>query len=215
MMAQRSHKPSPVLRKAIKQHTRAAYQEAILDAASAVFSRMGFVEARIADIAAEAGVSVGTLYNYFRNKDDVISSLVAYELACFHERLTGIADRPDPLERIRRILEISFRYLEERGALLTMALQAGVLQEHTAAADGCPDHHDARVHVLSLYEAALAEAIRAGRVRSELSPTRLAVTLDGMTSALIFDWVRSGQSQPLVPQADFIFDVFMKGAASR
>jgi AcrR family transcriptional regulator len=214
-MAQRLRKRSPTLRKAIKQHTRAAYQEAILGAASAVFSRMGFVEARIADIAAEAGVSVGTVYNYFRNKDDVISSLVAHEHACFHERLTGVADTPDPLERIRRILEISFCYLEERGALLAMALQAGVLQEHVGGTEGCPDHHDARIHVLSLYEAALAEAIRAGRVRSELSPSRLAVVLDGMATALIFDWVRSGQSQPLVPQAEFICDVFMKGAASR
>ena len=49
----------------------------ITDAATTVFSRQGFHKARIDDIAAEAGLSKGTLYLYFKSKDDIIASLLS------------------------------------------------------------------------------------------------------------------------------------------
>jgi AcrR family transcriptional regulator len=52
-------------------------RERVLAAAAAVFSRDGYVEARMSDIAAEAGVSNGALYRYFENKIDVFAALVA------------------------------------------------------------------------------------------------------------------------------------------
>jgi AcrR family transcriptional regulator len=48
----------------------------ILEAAAAVFARSGFHESRMDDIAAEAGVSKGTLYWYFESKDDLIQTLL-------------------------------------------------------------------------------------------------------------------------------------------
>lgn len=48
----------------------------ILEAAAAVFARRGFHESRMDDIAAEAGVSKGTLYWYFESKDDLIQTLL-------------------------------------------------------------------------------------------------------------------------------------------
>ena len=51
-------------------------QKQILDAALAVFSRKGYGEATIPDIAREAGVAVGTIYNYYESKRDLLVSLV-------------------------------------------------------------------------------------------------------------------------------------------
>jgi len=48
----------------------------ILDAALAVFSRKGYGEATMPDIAREAGVAVGTIYNYYQSKRDLLVSLV-------------------------------------------------------------------------------------------------------------------------------------------
>ncbi|MCX6005477.1 MAG: TetR/AcrR family transcriptional regulator [Chloroflexi bacterium] len=55
-------------------------EKQILEAAMAVFTRKGFGEATVADIASEAGVAVGTIYNYYRDKHDLLISLIARSL---------------------------------------------------------------------------------------------------------------------------------------
>src|SRR3954462_8737428 len=64
---------------------------AIVDAATEVFGRTGFRQAQMADIAATAGVSVGTLYNYVEGKDALL-------LLCAENPFGGVAkDRPLPV----------------------------------------------------------------------------------------------------------------------
>ena len=73
-------------------------RQTILDAASKVFTRDGYVDARMSDVAAEAGLSLGGLYRYFENKEDLFASVI-HDL---HEELfrrsrssTPIADDPE------------------------------------------------------------------------------------------------------------------------
>ena len=59
-----------------KEHITNIRRRQILEAALAVFSTRGYGESTMADVAAEAGVGVGTLYNYYKNKRDLLISLV-------------------------------------------------------------------------------------------------------------------------------------------
>jgi AcrR family transcriptional regulator len=52
-------------------------RQQILDAALSVFSKKGYGEATVPDIAREAGVAVGTIYNYYDSKRDLLMSLIA------------------------------------------------------------------------------------------------------------------------------------------
>lgn len=63
-----------------KELITARRQEQILTAALAVFSRKGFGQATVADVAQEAGTSVGTIYNYYRDKQELLLSLVTHHL---------------------------------------------------------------------------------------------------------------------------------------
>jgi TetR/AcrR family fatty acid metabolism transcriptional regulator len=76
----------------------------ILDAAAAVFVRRGFHVARMDDIAAQAGVSKGTLYWYFESKDDLIHSLldrmITQELAQAETVLVMDIPAKEKLERL-------------------------------------------------------------------------------------------------------------------
>ena len=58
----------------------------IVDAASGLFRREGYEGARIEEIAAKAEVSVGTIYNYYRNKGDILVAIVSMEV---HEVLAA------------------------------------------------------------------------------------------------------------------------------
>src|ERR1019366_1723528 len=59
-----------------RDEARALFRNAILDAAEAVFAERGFHGARIQDIAERARIAVGTVYNHFSQKDDVLSALL-------------------------------------------------------------------------------------------------------------------------------------------
>src|ERR1700761_5420340 len=59
-----------------RDEARALFRNAILDAAEAVFAERGFHGARIQDIAERARIAVGTVYNHFADKDEVLSALL-------------------------------------------------------------------------------------------------------------------------------------------
>jgi AcrR family transcriptional regulator len=88
-------------------------REALVGAARAVFERDGFLDARITDIAAEAGVASGSFYTYFTSKEDAFAAVmeqVGEEM--LHPRLREIADRDDPasvIEAANRAYLVAYR----------------------------------------------------------------------------------------------------------
>jgi AcrR family transcriptional regulator len=97
-MAVRSELPSQTGRApASARGTRT--REALVRAARRVFERDGFLDARITDIAAEAGVASGSFYTYFTSKEDAFAAVmdeISEEM--LHPRLAGsLTDRDDPV----------------------------------------------------------------------------------------------------------------------
>jgi len=73
-------------------------RQALVEAARTVFERDGFIDARITDISAEAGVAAGSFYTYFTGKEDVLAAVLAeVEDEMLHPRLREFADRDDPV----------------------------------------------------------------------------------------------------------------------
>src|SRR5215831_13437520 len=83
---------------------RADKRERILTAAERVFARHGFFAARVSEIAKDAGVADGTIYLYFKSKDDLLISLFENRMRQVNERLRqAIAGRP-PVEQLRAFI---------------------------------------------------------------------------------------------------------------
>ena len=73
-------------------------RRALVEAAREVFERAGFLDARITDITAEAGVATGTFYTYFTGKEAAFAAVMEeVEEEMLHPRLREIADRDDPV----------------------------------------------------------------------------------------------------------------------
>lgn len=79
----------------------------ILDAAERTFARRGFFHARVAEIAREAGVADGTIYLYFKNKDDLLISLFESRMERVTAELAAILERvgPRPADRLTAIFD--------------------------------------------------------------------------------------------------------------
>lgn len=203
---------APRVREAVRSETRAAYREAILEAAGRVFGRLGFHDAKMADIAAEAGVAAGTVYNYFKNKDEVFRSMMARGHDIVYERILALQTIEDPLERMRASTRAVFAFLEEHGVLFSLYVRIGGaldwLQKNTV--DTLHEQAYARYYALTV--AAMAEAASKGLVRADLPSEQLSILLSGLTDATIFAWARAGCPAGLSAKADPLFDFFLHGA---
>ncbi|HSB27072.1 MAG TPA: TetR/AcrR family transcriptional regulator, partial [Pyrinomonadaceae bacterium] len=89
-------------------------RQAILRAAIAVFAHNGYFNSKVADIAREAGVADGTVYLYFKSKEDILHSIfdrsVDEALADAKNKVETISD---PREKLR---QIALLHLERLGA---------------------------------------------------------------------------------------------------
>src|SRR5919109_3815896 len=85
----------------------------IIDAAVRVFARTGFYNSRVSDIAREAGIASGTIYLYFKTKDDILVTLFREKMAGFVDGARkAIADERDAVAKLRRLVRLHFETLE-------------------------------------------------------------------------------------------------------
>ena len=88
-------------------------RERILAAAERIFARHGFFAARVSEVAKEAGVADGTIYLYFKSKDDLLISVFENRMAHVNDQLrTAIADLP-PGEQLRAFIRAYLRMVSD------------------------------------------------------------------------------------------------------
>src|SRR5712691_3932848 len=100
--------PSPVpARRRVEPAPAPARRDAILRAAIDVFAESGYFNAQMADVARAAGVAAGTVYLYFRSKDDLLVSIFERSMRdALAEGRAVVAEVTDPSERLRRFARL-------------------------------------------------------------------------------------------------------------
>src|SRR5690242_4180318 len=87
-------------------------REAILRAAVKVFARKGYFNSKVADVAGEAGIADGTVYLYFKSKDEILHSIFNKAMEVFiSESRRELAGLEKPEDKLRRIAELHFQRL--------------------------------------------------------------------------------------------------------
>lgn len=91
----------------------------ILAAAIECFGEKGFVATKMKDIAARAQMSVGSLYNYFNNKDDIVETLARIETDKLIEKIQS-ANRDEPIKQMRDLARIAMTRLNLKNAIFAL-----------------------------------------------------------------------------------------------
>jgi hypothetical protein len=113
------------------------------------------------------------------------------------------------------MLDRTLRFSEEHSPLFVLFMQLGGVSELDIGRVAGKDCEDAYVHALGLGQAAIADAMKAGTLRSDVDAESLAVYLGGMVNAAIFAWIRRGRVGSLVDRTDEIMGMFLQGARAR
>jgi TetR/AcrR family fatty acid metabolism transcriptional regulator len=183
-------------------------REAILRAATQVFARNGYFNSKVADIAKAAGVADGTVYLYFKSKEEILHSIfdVAMEEAISEGRKELEAIQ-DPREKLRRIARL---HLERLGADRDLAV---VFQVELRGSTKFMEEFSAAgfAEYLGMIRATFEEGQRAGLFRRELNAKLVAKMLFGALDEMATNWILSKRRYKLVPMADEVMDIFLRG----
>jgi len=181
---------------------------AILRAAINVFARNGYFNSKVADIAREAGVADGTVYLYFKSKEEILHSIfdrsVEDALGAARERVKLIED---PRERLR---QIALLHLERLGADRDLAI---VFQVELRGSTKFMEEFSAAgfAEYLALIRSTFEEGQRAGVFRPELNARVVAKILFGALDEMATNWILSKRRYKLAPMADQVLDIFLHG----
>jgi TetR/AcrR family fatty acid metabolism transcriptional regulator len=208
-------KPTRRARDSAREEARGAYREAILAAAERVFRKSGFYATRMTDIAREAGVAVGTLYNFFDSRDVILSELLSLRHKEFHAKVVAAAVSEDPVKRLRQIVDASFDIMDEAGALIAIFMERGAVGEYDLErlVGACADSDYGEF--LALLEKTIRAGIREKKLRGDVDSRMLVSMLSGAMNGVMYAWLKKGRRGRLSSATSELFDLFLQGAQSK
>lgn len=95
-------------------------RQKIIETAENVFAEFGFNKARISEIAKRAGVAEGSIYDYFKNKDDLLLSISKFRIEQLNNTLEGSFQIKTPMRKLRRILRLHFSMFSKNREFLKL-----------------------------------------------------------------------------------------------
>ncbi len=154
------------------QRTRAA----LVRAAGVVFERDGFLDARIADIAAEAEVATGTFYTYFDSKEAIFHEVVDELIdELYHQSHVGHIAGPDPWARIAAANRLYVGAVARHAGLYAVMVQVASIN-----ADFRRRRQDSRSGFIDRAAGGLRQLQETGQADPSLDPQLTAAMLCGM-----------------------------------
>jgi len=192
------------VRRALRSQLRESVSVAILEAAEDLIAAKGLAGAPLAQIAKRAGVAVGTLYNYFEDRDALIRALFEMRRATLHPELRAAVTRyPDlPFEdRLRRFVRDVFAAFEAHRKFIKVAIDAELLKSSPSSTA-----QDLAAAISDLVKVGMKEKVLAAK-HAELMP----IVIGGSIRACVLR--RIGEGRPLDDaEADALVTLFLDGA---
>jgi TetR/AcrR family fatty acid metabolism transcriptional regulator len=195
----------------ITQRNAAGKREAILRAATRVFARNGYFNSKVADIASAAGVADGTVYLYFKSKDEILHSIFDQNMAEAIAAARKLIERlRDPREKLRRIAAL---HLERLGADRDLAV---VFQVELRGSTKFMEEFSAAgfAEYLNLLRSTFEAGQRAGVFRKDLNAKVVSKILFGALDEMATNWIISKRNYKLAPMADVAMEVFLNGVSA-
>ena len=200
-----SHRPKRATER--KQDRSKRTEQQILNAALRVFARDGISRARIADIAAEAGISTSTLYEYYKSKEDLAYDVPMSHLGEFFEEYRkAVADKSGARERLLLYLSMSADYAREHAEwarLLYLELWPSVFVSETDLRHSIDDFSRVVIFLIK-------QGIDEGLWPKELNPYQTTAILVGGLNQVIITWLLYRQPRNLTKAGNEIVERILR-----
>ncbi|TJY42836.1 TetR/AcrR family transcriptional regulator [Cohnella pontilimi] len=180
----------------------------ILDAAQKVIAENGFHGSQVSKIAKEAGVADGTIYLYFKNKEDILISLFQDRLGDLVDMFNqSIRETNSADEALHKVCEIHYTQLEQNVDLAYVTqieLRQSSLELRKAIGLAVKPY-------IELIEHILEQGVKEGTFRADLDIKLTRLLLFGAMDEVVTSWLISGRKYSLSAQVDKTVEFFLKG----
>jgi TetR/AcrR family fatty acid metabolism transcriptional regulator len=187
-------------------------RDALLRAAIETFAARGFFNAQVADVARTAGVAAGTVYLYFRGKDDLLISIFERTMKeAIADGRRSVDALTDPVERLREIARLHLGRLGRDRAL------AVVFQVELRQSTKFMERFSSTQlrEYLGIIRSVIADGQSRGVFRGAISPTLAAKLFFGALDEMATNWILSRRKYTLASEAEAIVELFVGGLAQR
>lgn len=184
----------------------------ILDAAVGVFAEHGFYNSKVAHIARAAGVADGTIYLYFKNKEDLLIQVFQDTMAQILERQEReLEPIDDPVERLRTFTTVHFDVVTQSAALAeVVTVELRQSNKFMRATDMKPFGR-----YLGLIAKIVEDGQSAGVFRAEINARRAARAFFGVLDEFALEWAMDQRRSSLAEARDHILELFLGGLTRR
>lgn len=182
--------------------------EAIIDAAVKVIATHGYHNAKVSQIAKQAGVADGTIYLYFKNKEDVLISMFNEKISRFVDDVRSqLAIADGPQEKLRELVRMHFSFLagDKEMAIVT---QIELRQSDRAS----------RIEIgkvvktyLDIIDELIEDGIKVGAFRQGMDVRLARKMIFGTLDEMATSWVMKDMKYDLTSLSDSIYEMFLKG----
>ncbi len=182
--------------------------EKILEAAIKTFSKYGYYKSTVSQIAREAGVADGTIYLYFKNKDDILKNFFNYKAREVFSRFKEeVKTGKDALDKLRRLVTCHLRAFESNREMAIVYEVEARRRRHLI---------DDKIREMSnMYQELVKEIVELGQkentIRKDLSVPLVKQLMVGAIDEVITSWLYSSKKYSLSSMAEPLIDLIVKG----
>ena len=194
----------------VREHL--THRKEILLAAEKLFAAKGFFPTTMSEIAQEAEFGTGTLYKYFKSKEDLYFTLIDEKTAEINGPVKAeLSKKMSAIERIEKILRIQFEFVEKNRDFFRIYISERNRFEWTVKDDLGKSIHEKMVSYIHLLAQVMNQGIKDATFKPK-DPMDLAHALVGIVNSFIFEWLMAPRPYPLLSKVDTVLDIFLKGA---
>lgn len=198
----------------LRERHRSATIATVLSAAEEVFADQGLHAAHMGEIAARAGVSVGTLYNHFKDREALLAGLLEARrvelLSQLDQTLRAAPGRP-AVERLRAMVETMLAHKSRHRKFLQILLQGEIGRYENTYPSACHMPGATLREIYGRVEKVVRQGVKDGSLRADIEGVAPMLLMGMVRSLAIRDAMRKTQGDPIADAAE-LFDFFLKGA---
>jgi len=195
-----------------REREKAQQRHEILEAAQSLFSEKGYHNVTMHEIASKAEFAIGTLYKFFKNKEDLYRALMLEKAEEFHNAIrSAMGEHGDEVEKLRNYVRAKAEVFRAHVPLIRLYFSETHGESFNLKAG--LDSQTRRMHdeFLKDLTAVFADGLRKKRFQKIADPYQLAVALDSISTAFLFRWIEAPDNHPYPEDPDIILDILFKG----
>jgi len=195
-----------------REREKLKQRQDMLAAALELFSEKGFHNVSMHEIAQKSEFAIGTLYKFFKNKEDLYKALMLEQAEEFREALTKATEEStDEIEKLRNYVKTKGQFFRENISMVRLyfAETRGASFNITAGLDR--EIRDRYVPFLETLASIFKNGIERKRFVKIADPYYLAISIESLTNGFLFLWLEAPERHPYPEDPDTILNILFKG----